>query len=329
MAAKLYSVHTFLWCEKIMAIKAVFMGSPEFALPTLNALYKSPKIDLQGILTQPDRPSGRGKTLQPTPVKLAAIEMGINFIQPPNLKDFEVLPWLENHNPEIIVVVAYGGFVIKKVREWPEHGCVNLHPSLLPKYRGAAPIQWAIMNGETITGNSTMYLSKGWDDGDVIYQEEEPILESDTYGILAQRLAEKGAELIVKTLIDIEQGTAPRIPQNNEEATFAPLIKNEDARIDWTKKAVDIHNQVRGLNPVPGAFTLYQGNRWKIFKTEIIPTKPETPGTLLTTKFNTIRVSASDAVIEILELQSAGKKVMTSDQFLRGHPLTPGTKFDS
>ncbi len=324
----IHSTSIFFLKKGIMAISTVFMGSPQFALPTLKALHESGDIDLRGILTQPDKPAGRGKKLRPTPVKEFALEHSIDCIHPESLKDETVFPWLTKHAPDVIVVVAYGGFVIKPVRELPKYGCVNLHPSLLPKYRGAAPIQWAIMNGEPETGNSTMYLAKGWDSGDVIYQEKEPILENDTYGSLSERLSIKGADLIIRSLIDIDRGAAPRTPQSEEGVTFAPLLKNEDAKIVWTRTAKEIHNQVRGLNPVPGAFTLYQNQRWKIFRTEIIREAPPETGTLVSTEFNTIRVTASDAVIEILELQPSGKKPMSASQFLRGHELTPGTKFD-
>ncbi|RJP22348.1 MAG: methionyl-tRNA formyltransferase [Candidatus Omnitrophota bacterium] len=311
-----------------MPIKTIFFGSPDFALPTLNTLRNSPEIDLRAALTQPDKPAGRGKRLTPTPVKALALEFSLDCLQPASLKDETVLPWLRHYQPDVIVVVAYGGFVPKSIRELPKYGCVNLHPSLLPKYRGAAPMQWAILNGETMTGNSTMYLAKGWDSGDIIYQEIEPILPTDTYGSLSARLAEKGAALIVKSLIDIDLGVAPRIPQSDDDATFAPLLQNEDAKIQWRRPAKAIHDQVRGLNPVPASFTLYQNERWKILRTEVIHEPSREPGRLITTQFNTIRVAAADAVVEILELQPAGGKPMTAAQFLRGRKLIDGVKFD-
>jgi methionyl-tRNA formyltransferase len=260
-------------------------------------------------------------------VKELAQESGIEVFQPQKLKDPEVIPWLEKHSPEVIVVVAYGGFVPKAVREFPNYGCVNLHPSLLPKYRGAAPMQWALMNGDTLTGNTTMYLSAGWDDGDMIFQEEEEIDPNDDYGSLSARLAEKGGRLIVKTLLAIQDGTAPRVPQPEEGVVMAPMISNEQCRIDWSKPCREIYNQVRGLNPVPGAYTMHHGKRWKIRKVDFFPDKDVNaePGTILTTDFNTIRVAAGDGMIEILELQPEGKKPMSAVEFLRGNRELSGT----
>lgn len=310
-----------------MSIRTVFMGTPQFALPTLQALYESPEIDLCGVLTQPDRPAGRGKKLKPPPIKEYVLEKGLECFQPHSLKDEEVLPWLQSKQPEIITVVAYGGFVHKKIREFPTHGCINLHPSLLPKYRGAAPMQWTLMNGDTNTGNSIFYLAKGWDNGDIIFQETEPVRSNDTYDSLSERMSKLGGQLILKSLLAIADGTAPRSPQPEEGVTFAPLLQNEDAQIDWNEPAQAIHNKVRGLCSIPGAFTLYNDHRWKIFRTEVIDAKPNAmPGTLLTTEFNTIRVAALDKIIEILELQPAGKKRMISADLLRGYPIELGTQ---
>ncbi len=309
-----------------MSIPIVFFGTPQFAVPTLEALIESPEIEVKGVLTQPDRPAGRGKKIKYPPVKQLALDQDIDILQPNSLKEPVVLEWLQKYNPKAIVVVAYGGFVQKAVREFTPYGCINLHPSLLPKYRGAAPIHWPILNGDKKTGNTTMYIAKGWDNGDMIYQEEEPIYDSDTYGTLADRLAQKGANLMLKTIIDVDQGIAPRIPQSEEDVVFAPMIKNEDAKVDWNKPADVIFNHIRGMNPIPGAYTLYKDQRWKLLKSRIIPIKPNEPGTLHSTEFNTIRISASDAVIEILEIQPSGKKTMSAAEFLRGHPLEVGSQ---
>jgi methionyl-tRNA formyltransferase len=306
-------------------MRAIFFGTPNFALPTLRAMHECSAINVVGVLTQPDRPAGRGKKLRPSPVKELALEFGYDVLSPEKLKNPEVMPWLEERNPDVIVVVAYGGFVSKPVRELPKYGCVNLHPSLLPKYRGAAPMQWAILNGDEVTGNSTMYLSAGWDDGDVIYQEEEPIRPEDDYGTLSERLSVSGAQLIVQTLLDIEAGTAPRTPQPEEGVVMAPMISNEDAHINWDRPANEIYNHIRGLSPIPSAFTMYQGSRWKLFRSEVIPEAPNAaPGTVISTDFNTIRIAAKDAIVEVLELQPSGKRRMTAADFLRGHPLEAG-----
>ncbi len=311
-----------------MSLRALFFGTPQFAVPTLKTLIECPDIEVTGVLTQPDRPAGRGKHFHPPPVKQIALEYKLDILQPEKLKEPHVMPWLESHNPDVIVVVAYGGFVMKKVREFPMHGCINLHPSLLPKYRGAAPIHWAILNGDKESGNTTMYLSAGWDSGDMIYQEKMPIHDHDTYGTLAERLSQHGADLMIRTLLDVDHGRAPRIPQNHEEAVMAPMIQKEEAYIQWDRSAREIFNQVRGMNPIPGAYTIYQGERWKIFWVDIIEQPPQHPGTILTTAFNTIRVSARDAVVEIKELQPPGKKPMSVAEFLRGHEVKTGISFD-
>lgn len=310
-------------------MRAIFFGTPNFALPTLRAIHECASIDIVGVLTQPDRPAGRGKKLHPTPIKQLALDFGYEVLAPEKLKDPDVMPWLQERNPDVIVVVAYGGFILKPVRELPKYGCVNLHPSLLPKYRGAAPMQWAIMNGDAVTGNSTMYLSAGWDDGDVIYQEEETIRPEDDYGTLSERLSESGAQLIVKTLIDVEAGTAPRTPQPDEGVVMAPMISNEDAQVKWGRPAQGIYNHIRGLSPVPSAYTMYQGARWKLFRSEVIAEPPNAaPGTIVSTDFNTVRIAAQDAIVEVLELQPSGKRRMTAADFLRGHPLEPGGRCD-
>ncbi|MBN2327762.1 MAG: methionyl-tRNA formyltransferase [Candidatus Omnitrophica bacterium] len=307
-----------------MTIRAIFFGTPDFAVPTLKALTAAPEIELISVVTRPDKPAGRGKKMQAQPIKLLAGEMGLEVYQPASLKSEQALAWLQEKKPDVLVVVAYGGFVPTPIRETPPLGCINLHPSLLPKYRGAAPMQWAVINGETITGNTTMHLSDGWDDGDIIYQENEPIHPEDSFGILSERLSQKGGHLIVRSLLDIAAGTAPRRPQNDAEATMAPLIKNEDAQIDWNRSAVEIHNLVRGLNPIPGAFTFFEGKRWKILRTAVLAESPGSPGTIVGTEFNTIRISAADQVLEILELQPEGKKPMAASSFLRGFAIHPG-----
>lgn len=308
-------------------MRIVFFGTPQFALPSLRAIHDAAGLELAGVMTQPDRPAGRGKKLKPSPVKELALELGLEVLAPEKPKDPEVMPWLEDKQPDAIAVVAYGGFVPKRVRELPPHGCVNLHPSLLPRYRGAAPMQWAIMNGDAVTGNSTMYLSAGWDDGDVIYQEEEPIGDDDTYGTLSERLSQTGAALLVKSLLDIDAGTAPRTPQPDEGVVMAPMINNEDTRIDWSLPARDIFNRIRGMNPIPGAFTECEGQRWKLLRSEALPVRSESkPGTVVSTDFHTIRVAAGEGVVELLEIQPAGKRPMKASDYLRGHPVPDGAQ---
>jgi len=312
-----------------MSIRTIFFGTPQFALPTLHALQNAPEIDLVGVITRPDRPAGRGKKLQAPPIKNAALDMGLEIYQPASLKKPEVVDWLSERKADVMVVVAYGGFIPTAVRDLTPMGCVNLHPSLLPKYRGAAPMQWAIMNGDAVTGNSTMYLADGWDDGDIIYQAEDPILDDDNYGTMSDRLSQKGGDLIVRSLIDIKAGCAPRIVQNDDEATMAPMIKNEDAQINWNRSVQQINDHIRGITPIPGAFTIFEGKRWKVLKADILHESPGEPGTIMSTEFNTIRVSAADGIIEILELQPEGKKPMKAAAFLRGFKPEDGAACES
>ena len=308
-------------------IPVVFFGTPEFACPTLRRLIEYSAVEVRGVVTQPDRPRGRGHKVLPPLVKQLAAEHGVPILQPESLDDPAVFPWLREAAPEIIVVVAYAGKVPTNVLDLPPKGCLNLHPSFLPRYRGAAPIQWAVMNGETETGNSTMYLSEEWDAGDVIYQEPEPVLPDDNYGSLAERLARKGADLMLRSVLDVHEGTAPRIQQDESRVTWARLIRPKHEILDWSRSSLDLHNQVRALAPEPCARTSCMGTSWKILRSEVPhATAHDIPGTILDMSFNTIRVSTGDGILEILELQPAGKKIMTVDAFLRGHRVERGTR---
>ncbi len=309
-------------------IPLVFCGTPEFACPTLRAFIESDRVEIKGILTQPDRPRGRGLRLAAPPVKKLAAQYDLSVFQPESL-DEESLSWLRRASPEMIVVVAYAAKIPNEMLELPPKGVLNLHPSLLPRYRGAAPIQWALMRGETETGNTTMYLSEEWDAGDIIYQEKEPIHPEDNYGTLSARLAEKGAHLMLKTVIDVSAGTAPRIPQDESRVTWARLIKPKHETIDWTRSAGEIHNQVRGLSPAPGARTTYEGKVFKILRTEV-PSIPSegAPGTVADTSFGTVRVNTGEGILELLEIQPAGKKPMPIAAYLRGHSVEPGSQFE-
>jgi methionyl-tRNA formyltransferase len=306
-------------------IPIVFFGTPEFACPTLAALIESDQVSVKGVLTQPDRPRGRGLHLSSPPVKLLAERHSVPVLQPQRLSEPAVLSWLRQASPEAIVVVAYAGKIPPEILHLVPKGCLNLHPSLLPRYRGGAPIQWALMRGETETGNTTIFLSEEWDAGDIVYQEPEPIRPDDNYGSLSERLARKGASLMLRTVLDVAQGVAPRRPQDESQATWARLIKPQQEVIDWPCPAIRIHNQVRALSPTPGARTRYRGTLWKILRTEV-PAAPSEgpPGTIADTSFNTIRVHTGDGLLEILEIQPAGKRPMPAMAYLRGHPVAHG-----
>jgi len=305
-------------------MKLVFMGTPEFALPSLNALHQSGHTVL-AVVCQPDRPKGRGGRLTPPPVKAMAERFELPILQPTKMKDPIFLGDLRALEPEVIVVVAFGRILPAAILDLPPRGCINVHASLLPKYRGAAPIQWAIINGEQETGVTTMRLDPGMDTGDILLQERMPILPEDTAGSLSARLAERGADLMIRTLKGLESGEILPVPQDHAQATLAPILEKEAGKIDWTQAAVDILNRVRGLSPWPGAYTFYQDERWSIWKAKMgDPTAGGAPGTILKTGREGISVATSQGLLEILELQPANRRRMTAGEFLAGHSVKAG-----
>lgn len=308
-----------------MSVSIVFAGTPEFAVPSLERLYADPEIHIRGVISRPDKPQGRKLVTAPTPVKKKALEFGLEVFQPKRLRMPEVMPWLRERAPQAIVVVAYGGMIPPEVLSLPPLGCLNLHPSLLPKYRGAAPIQWSLINGDTVTGISAMYLAEGWDNGDVIYQEEVRIAPGDDAGTLSERLSAMGADLMCRTVRDVARGVAPRIPQDESLVTWASKIEPEHERIDWTKPAAAIHGLIRGLSPQPGAYTFWHGKRIKVFRSDLLTVPVNAPpGTVVDTKFDTLRVATGVGGIELFEVQPDGKRSMRISDFLRGHAIQPG-----
>jgi methionyl-tRNA formyltransferase len=305
-------------------MRLIFMGTPEFALPSLNALHQSGHAVL-AVVCQPDRPKGRGGRLTPPPVKGMAERFGLPVLQPDKMKDPAFLEGLRALRPEAIVVVAFGRILPPVILDLPPHGCINLHASLLPKYRGAAPIQWAIINGEQETGVTTMRLDPGMDTGDILLQERMPILPEDTAGSLSARLAERGADLMIRTLKGLESGEIIPVPQDHAQATLAPILEKEAGEIDWTRPAVHILNRIRGLSPWPGAYTFYQDERWSLWKADLgDPTAGGPPGTILKTGREGISVATGEGLIEILELQPANRRRMSVREFLAGHSVEPG-----
>ncbi|MGB3959281.1 MAG: methionyl-tRNA formyltransferase, partial [bacterium] len=251
-------------------MRILFMGTPEFALISLEKLIEAGE-EVVGVITQPDRPRGRGRRVTASPVKAFAQEKAIPVYQPERLKDGEVLEKLAGFAPDLIVVVAYGKILPREVLELPPLGCINVHASLLPRYRGAAPIHWAIIRGEGVTGVTTMYIDEGMDTGDIILQEEVPILPEDNAGTLHDKLAHAGARLLLDTVARIKAGTAPRIPQPEEGVSYAPPLERTDEILDWNRPARQLWFQVRGLNPWPGAMTYWQGEILKVW--EVSPLK--------------------------------------------------------
>ena len=303
-------------------MRIVFMGTPEFAVPSLRQLIADGH-EIVCVLTQPDKPKNRGMKLMPSPVKVVAMEHQIEVYQPATLKSGEALERLSALKPELIVVAAYGKILPKEILDLPRLGCINVHSSLLPRYRGAAPINWAVLNGETETGVTIMYMAEGLDTGDIISQRATAIDPDETVESLHDRLALLGAELLGETVTAIGAGTAQRVPQNDAESCYAPMLSRQLSPIDFSRSAHEIHNQVRGLIPWPATTMEIKGQTFKIFAVEETGMdSTQGAGTLLGADKQGINVVCGDGkVLRILELQAPGKKRMRAVDYLRGHPL--------
>lgn len=310
-------------------MRIVFMGTPDFAVPCLRNLVKAGH-DIVHVITQPDRPKGRGHKMAAPPVKEAAIELGLPVCQPEKVKTFEVVNLLKELNPELVVVVAFGQILSKEILEIPRYGCLNVHASILPKYRGAAPIHWAIINGEKESGVSIMYMDEGLDTGDVLLVKKVSIEHQDTTGILHDKLAALGAEAIVEAIEKILAGQAERTPQEHEKSNYARLLDKKVELIDWRKSSKDVRNLIRGLNPWPGAFT-YIGSKvlkiWEAaetdFESDAILNKVN-PGEIIGLSSKGITVATGDGALMITELQLQGSKRMKAADFARGRNIEPG-----
>ena len=306
-------------------MRLVFMGTPNFAAASLEALLRSDD-SVVGIVTQPDRPKGRGQILTPSPVKLLAQREQIPLLQPLKMKDPEFLQALVGWKPDLIVVAAFGRILPPAILSLPPLGCINVHGSLLPKYRGAGPIQWAIINGETETGITTMLMDEGMDTGSILLQETIPITPDDTAGTLSPRLAELGGRLLVETIARLKAGALVPRRQDSSRATLAPLLKKEDGAIDWVLSSTALVNRVRGLSPWPGAYTTVEGGgRWTIWRALALPgplTKP--PGAVIAITNEAIHVATGEGVLAVMELQPANSRRMAVSQYLAGHPIVVG-----
>lgn len=305
-------------------MKVVFMGTPEFAVPTLEALVEN--HDVAAVITQPDKPKGRGKKMIYPVVKEKAIEHNITVYQPLKVKDKEFVDIIRSYEPDVIVVVAFGQILSEDILNIPKYGCINVHGSILPKYRGAAPIQWSIINGEKYGGVTTMYMAKGLDSGDMILKAEDKIAEDDTYGTLYERLSQIGADLLIKTLDLIEKGEAVRVQQNDEDSTLAPMITREMEHIDWNKTSESIVNLIKGLNPQPVAYTIHNDEKLKIwFAVKAEEDYNGTPGEIVDVRKKDFIVKTKDGAVVVTEVQAQGGKRMTADAYMRGHAIEKGT----
>jgi methionyl-tRNA formyltransferase len=305
-------------------MRIVFMGTPEFAVPSLEALLKSDDR-VVGIVTQPDRPRGRGQRLSPSPVKVIAQRQNIPLLQPTKMKDPSFMAELSGWKPDVIAVAAFGRILPPTILSLPSRGCINVHGSLLPKYRGAGPIQWALINGETETGITTMLMDEGMDTGAMLLQATMAIGPDDTAGSLSSRLADLGGRLLVKTLAQLKAGTLTPRPQDHGQATLAPLLKKEDGAVNWTMSATSIANRIRGLTPWPGAYTFLKTDRWTIARSVALDEATTlAPGQIIALTKDAIHVATGKGVLAIRELQPANGRRMPVAQYLAGHPLQTG-----
>lgn len=306
-------------------MKVIFMGTPDFSVGTLEALIEAGH-EITMVVTQPDKPKGRGKSMQFSAVKEAALEHNLPVYQPLKIREPECIEYLNTIEADIIVVVAFGQILPKEILEMPSLGCVNVHASLLPKYRGAAPIQWAVIDGEKETGVTTMQMDVGLDTGDMIMKTVVALEEEETGGSLFDKLSTEGAKLCVKTLEALENKTATFEKQKDEDSTYAKMIDKQMGKINWSESSVVIERLIRGLNPWPSAFTSLNGKTLKIWKAKVVEGRQGEPGEVIEVTKDSLVVATGDGALAITELQLEGKKRMETDAFLRGMTIEKGIK---
>lgn len=306
-------------------MRIIFMGTPDFAVPCLDMLVKEGH-DVCLVVTQPDKPKGRGKKMLFPPVKEKALEYEIEVFQPVKVRETEAVEKLKEYNADIIVVVAFGQILPESILNMPKYGCVNVHGSLLPKYRGAAPIQWSVINGDKETGVTTMYMEKGLDTGDMLLKASFEITEDDTYGSVHDKMCVLGADVLKETLVKIENGTIEREKQNDSLSNYAPMISKDTGHIDWNKTSDEIINLIRGLDPVPAAWTVYNGEVLKIWKAVKYYSDNESGkcGEISYITKKGFAVKTGDGFVLVTEIQARGGKRMATDAYMRGHAIEKG-----
>ena len=320
-------------------MRIVYMGTPEFAAVALDAIVKEHEV--VAVITQPDKPQGRNRKLVPTPVKVKAQAYDIPVYQPVKIREEESVQMIRDYNPDVIVVAAYGQILPESILNIPKYGCINIHASLLPKYRGAAPIERAIIDGEVMTGVTTMYMEKGLDTGDMIEKVEVPITGEDTGASLHDKLAEAGAALILTTLAKLEAGTVTRTKQDDAQSCYAAILTKELGRMDFTRPAVELERLIRGLNPWPCAYTTIDGKNVKLYKAEVINLDAQmrqtlqekseqilafAPGEIVEVAKKYFVIACGEGALRVRNLQPEGKKAMDTSAYLNGNPLKPGMR---
>ena len=309
-------------------MRIVFMGTPDFAVGTLEALIEAGH-EVIGVVTQPDKPKGRGKTLMPTPVKEVALRNQISVYQPKKVRETEFTETLRRLAPDVIVVAAFGQIITREILDIPRFGCINVHASLLPAYRGAAPIQWAVINGEKESGVTIMQMDEGLDTGDMIDKVVVPLAEDETGGSLFDKLSQAGARLCVKVLRDLEEGKAVREKQRGDSTTpYASMISKKMGEVDWRRSAKSIEQLIRGLDPWPSAYTKLQGKTLKLWKAQVLQENVTNaaPGEVVKVEKDTFYIQTGEGILKMKEVQLEGKKRMDTAAFLRGFNLSPGER---
>lgn len=306
-------------------MRIIFMGTPDFSVPTLQCLIKS-QHEVIAVVTQPDKPKGRGKEVQMTPVKECAVAHQIPVYQPARAREASFVESMQQLKPEVIVVIAFGQLLSKELLELPQYGCINIHASLLPRYRGAAPIQWAVINGEKETGITTMMMAEAMDTGDILEKAAIKLDDKETGGSLFDRLSQLGGTLLLSTLDQLEAGTLVPTVQDHEQATYVKKISKEMGEINWLKPAAEIERLVRGLNPWPSAYTHWNGKLLKIWEADVLPIEADGKCGQVAEAFDGhLQIVTGDGVLDIRSLQLEGKKRLDTAAFLRGYPILKGT----
>ncbi|MDQ2800907.1 MAG: methionyl-tRNA formyltransferase [Armatimonadota bacterium] len=309
-------------------MRLLFMGTSPFAVPALHRLLESSGYEVQGVVTQPDRPHGRGGKVASSPVKDSAVQAGLPLYQPEKVRAKEFVQTVHDLAPDAIVVAAFGQIIPQRILDIPPLGCLNVHGSLLPRWRGAAPMQYALMAGDAETGVTTMMMDVGLDTGDILLQASLPLDDIQDLGTLESRLAEIGADLLLRTLEALVRGDCPRIAQDPSVVTLAPSLPPDVGQLDWSRPARDLHNLVRGVTPKPGAYTFWQGKRLKVWRTEFIEENGSAPGTIENIGGQGITVGTSKGALRLREVQPEGKGRMAADAWARGARLVPGQKLE-
>lgn len=304
-------------------MKVVYMGTPDFAVGPLEAIIEAGH-EVTAVVTQPDKPRGRGKEMAASPVKECAQKHGIPVLTPVKIKAAEAVAQLREYPADIFVVAAFGQILSEEILQMPKHGCVNIHASLLPKYRGAAPIQWSIIDGETETGVTIMQMDRGLDTGDILFQQKVPITSEDTGESLVDKLAEAGSALITEALVKIEKGDVHPVRQDDAKSCYAKMLTKAAGKIDWSKSAAEIERLVRGLNSWPSAYTEYKGKQLKIWKAKVMPAMEGAPGTIAKVTKDQVIVCTGDGALALEEIQLEGKKRMRMKEFLLGRSFEEG-----